>query len=397
MKPPSARILSLSSSKTVAIDAKVKDLISQGQDVVNLGAGEPEESTPEFIREAAIASINKGLTKYTPASGIQELKEAICKKFSDHNKLSFTPDQIVVSSGAKHSIFHTLLALVNPGDEVIIPSPYWVTYPELVMLLGAVPVMVPTEFDDGFKLNPKILNRAITSRTKLIILNSPCNPTGAVYSTEEIKTLADIIVQRDLYCLSDEIYEHILYDGQRHVSIASVHEDMGSRTVVINGVSKTFAMTGWRIGYSAAPRVLAGIIGSIQGHGSLHPANPSQYAAIAALDSDYLFVRDMTVSLSKKRQMVISRLEEMGNVKFLVPSGAFYFFLDISPFLRGKKRPEITTSEDLCIFLLDKHLLAAVPGTAFGRENFIRISFTAPLERIALGMDRLGEGLGELI
>ena len=398
MKPPADRVSELAPSRTVDIDVKVKGLLALGKDVVNLGAGEPIEATPEFIRAAAVAAIDKGLTKYTSPTGIPELKKAICKKFKEQNQLVYEPEQIVISSGAKHCIFNALLALLDPGDEAIIPAPYWVTYPELVKLLNATPVIVHTDKASGFKLKPEDLAGAITPRTKLAILNSPCNPTGAVYTDKELKALAGVMVERDLYCLSDEIYEHILFDGAKHVSVASFNDEMYSRTIVINGISKTFAMTGWRIGYSACSESLAKTIGALQSQSTLHPANPSQYAAAAALNSDYRFVEKMVASLKDKRQTVKAALDKMESVQYVDPSGAFYFFLDISPFLSGRSKSRgIGTSEELCNYLLNEFFLATVPGTAFGLENYLRLSFTVPITTLAEGLHRLHQGLKQLL
>jgi aspartate aminotransferase len=392
MKPFADRIRSLSPSKTVAIDSKAKQLIAAGQDVLNLSAGEPSEKTPDAICQAAAISFQKGLTKYTPPSGIPELRSAICSKFEKENRLSYKPEQIVVSSGAKHSIFNALMALVNPGDEVIIPAPYWVTYPELVKLMGGKPVIITADLDRGFKITPDSLLRAVTPKTKLVIINSPCNPTGVVYSAGELEALSQVIIENDLYCLSDEIYEHVLFDEASHTSPASLNESMYSRTVVVNGVSKTYAMTGWRIGYSACNPSLANTISDLQSQATLHPANPSQYAALAALTSDNSFIKGMLENLERKRQIVLQDLKNMQGVKYWKPQGAFYFFLDISSFLSSNSR-QINTSEKLCSWLVDEHHVALVPGTAFGMEEYIRLSFTAPEEDLKRGMQRLSQAL----
>jgi aspartate aminotransferase len=379
------------------MNVKAGNLISMGKDIINLCVGEPEEPTPSFICAAAKASMDNGFTKYTHPTGIPELKQAVCRKLLQENRLDYEPGQIVVSSGAKHCVFNTLLALVNPGDEVVIPAPCWVTYPELVKMLGGVPVMVPTETVSGYKIKPADLSRAVNAKTKVVILNSPSNPTGAVYTEEELKPLADIMVANDLYCLSDEIYEHIIYDGIQHVSIASLSSEMYNRTIVVNGVSKSFAMTGWRIGYSACSTSLAKIIGTVQGQGTLHPANPSQYGAIAALDSGRAFTQKMVTGLLRKKQAVENRLSGMDGVRFIPPHGAFYFFLDLTEILSNPNNSAgIFTSEAFCNWLLEEHLLATVPGIAFGIEGHLRISFTSPLEVLEQGLLRLKKGLKSL-
>ncbi|MBF0432890.1 MAG: pyridoxal phosphate-dependent aminotransferase [Fibrobacteria bacterium] len=392
MKPFANRVNKLSVSQTVAIDTKAKALLAAGKDIISLGAGEPSESTPDFICDAAYRATKEGKTKYAAAAGIPELKEEICKKFKKDNVLRYHLDNITISSGAKHCIFNSLLALINPGDEVIIPSPYWVTYPELVTFLGGVPIIIPGDVNTQFKISAKQLASVITPRTKLFILNSPCNPTGTVYSHDELSELSDVIVKNDIYCLSDEIYEKILYDNHKHHCIASLNDDIKKRSIVVNGVSKSYAMTGWRIGYTACEISLAKVIGKIQSQSTLHPATPSQYAALAALKSGNDFIGTMTEGLKRNRQTVIQYLEEIPSISFTEPAGAFYFFIDVSKFLKANNTG-ISNSTDLCTYLLDDFLLATVPGSAFGHEGFIRISFTAPPAKLAEGLQRLKQAL----
>lgn len=397
MKPLAERTGRISTSQTVAIDAKYKALKAQGKDVLSLGAGEPDLDTPAHAKQAAIDSITQGLTKYSMVTGIPALKEAVSRKFARENGLAYPPSDIIISSGAKHAVFNALLALIQEGDEVLIPSPCWVTYPELVRFLGGTPVMLAAPMEAGFKAPATQLEKAITPRTKLVVLNSPGNPTGAVYSGSELEAIAAVIVRHDLYCLADEIYEHIVYDGARHVSIASLGEGIFARTITINGMSKAFAMTGWRIGYTGAPAPLAAAIGAIQSHGTHHPANASQYAAAAALADDKGFPALLRGHLAACRALTLERLAAIPGLKVLPPQGAFYAFFNVEAYL-GKSHAgkTIKTSLELCEYLLDAQLLATVPGSAFGAEGFIRISFANDLETLGRALDRLAAGLANL-
>lgn len=398
MKALAARTGKISTSQTVAIDAKYKRLKSEGKDVYSLGAGEPDLDTPEHAKHAAIESIQRGLTKYSAVTGLPALKEAISKKFTRDNNLDYPAANIIVSSGAKHCVFNTLLALVEEGDEVLIPTPCWTTYPELVRFLGGTPILLPTRISNGFKLEAPQLKSAITSRSKLLILNSPGNPTGGVYSKAELQAIADLVVDNDLYVLSDEIYEYIVYGQERHISIASLGPEIFKRTVTINGMSKAFAMTGWRIGYVGAPPALAAAIGAIQSHGTHHPANASQYAALACLESDQGFVKTMRNHLTECRTLTLQRLENIPGLKILKPAGAFYVFFGVETYF-GKtfKGQRLETSMQICEYLLNEHLLATVPGTAFGTEGFIRISFANSLVDLEKALDRLEKGFRLLI
>lgn len=397
MRPLAARTARISTSQTVAIDAKYKRLKAEGKDVLSLGAGEPDLDTPEVGKLAAIQSIQNGLTKYSAVTGLPELKAAIREKFKRDNHLDYAVENIIVSSGAKHAVFNALLALVEEGDEVLIPSPCWTTYPELVRLLGGTPIAIPTLYANGFKVTSDELNKAVTAKSKLMILNSPGNPTGAVYSKSELEKLQAVIVSHDLYCLSDEIYEYICYENADHVSIASFGPDIFDRTITINGMSKAYAMTGWRVGYTGAPEHLAKAIAAIQSHGTHHPANVSQYAAIACLAQGFNSTTIMRNHLNDCRIYTLKRLSEIPGLEILEPQGAFYVFLGVEAYLgksfRGKP---IKTSFELCEYFLDEYLLATVPGTAFGVEGFIRISFANSIVNLGLAFDRLARGLASL-
>ena len=397
MKVLASRALNLAPSMTVAIDTKAKEMIAQGFDVVALGAGEPDFETPENIKEAAIRSIQEGKTRYTSPAGILAVKEAVVRKFSRENGLSYAPSQIVISSGAKHCVFNALLALVEPGDEVIITAPYWVTYPELVRFLGGVPVIINADLDADFRITPAQLEAAITPRTKLLILNSPCNPSGAVYPRETLQQLAKIVVEHDLYCITDEIYEHIIYSGH-HVSIASLGQEIYNRSILINGVSKSYAMTGWRIGYLAAPQNIASAIAKIQGQSTHHPANVSQWAALEALDRGELFYTQMRKAFTERRNYFSQALQEIPGLEMNTPNGAFYAFPKAESFY-GKKTPQgvvIKNSMDLCAWLLDSERLAIVPGAAFGMDGYIRLSYATSMDTLREAIKRLRAGLAAL-
>ncbi len=398
MKPLARRAGRISTSQTVAIDAKYKRLKAEGKDVLSLGAGEPDLDTPEHAKLAAIESIRAGRTKYSQVTGLPELKDAVSRKFARDNGLSYPPADIIISGGAKHCVFNTLLALVEEGDEVLIPTPCWVTYPELVRFLGGAPILLPTDMASGFKLNAQDLRKAMTPKSKLLILNSPGNPTGAVYDEAELRALADVVVEHDLYCLSDEIYEYIVYGGARHVSIAALGAEIFARTITINGMSKAYAMTGWRIGYTGAPPALAAAIGAIQSHGTHHPANASQYAAIAALAADKSFPDLMRSHLSDCRELALRRLAAIPGLLVFPPAGAFYAFFNLHAYLGASYRGKtMATSMDICEYLLDEHLLATVPGSSFGLEGFMRISFANGLEALDAALDRLEKGFRALL
>lgn len=387
----SVKSKAVSASPTMAIDAKYKAMLAEGVDVVGFGTGEPDFDTPDNIKKAAIDAIEKGYTKYTPASGLLALKKAVCKKFKNENGLDYEPSQIVISNGAKHSLVNAFQAILNPGDEVIIPGPYWVSYPEIVKLADGVPVELIATEEEGFKVTVDKLKSVLTDRTKAIIINSPCNPTGVVYSAEELKAIADFAVENDLFVISDEIYEHLIYteDGV-NVSIASFNDEIKKRTIVINGVSKSYAMTGWRIGYAAAEPEIAKIMGNVQSHAASNPSSISQYAAIEALNGPQESVESMRLAFKKRREYMVSRINSIEGVSCLMPEGAFYVMMNISK-LKGKtiKGKLIKTSDDFCDILLDEAKVALVPGSGFGADDFVRWSYAASMEKIQKGLDRL--------
>ncbi len=397
MKLLAQRALRIEPSQTVAIDAKYKQLAAAGADIISFGAGEPDFETPEHAKKAAIDSIQAGFTRYTQVTGIPALKTAICKKLLQDNALTYAPEQITVCSGSKHALFNALLALVEEGDEVLIPAPYWVTYPELVRLAGGTPIILPTTLENEFKITAAQLNAAITPHSKLLILNSPNNPSGAVYSKSELFALAEVLIAKDLYCLSDEIYEYIVYDEHKHYSIAAVHPEMLARSVIVNGLSKAYAMTGWRIGYVAAPKPIAKAIAAIQSHGTHHPANVSQYAALACITGDQNGVQDMVKQFAQRREFVLQNLAQIPELKVFAPQGAFYAFFNIKAYL-GKSHEGIlvNNSLDLCNYLLDKYLVVLVPGSGFGLEGYLRMSYASSLSNLKNGLERLAKALRAL-
>lgn len=399
MKPLSSSVLAMAPSMTVAIDTRAKELQAAGLDIVALGAGEPDFDTPEHIKEAAIASLREGKTKYTSPTGIPELKRAVSDKLLRENGLKIPPEQVVITSGVKHAVSNVLQTLINPGDEVIIPAPYWVTYPELVKLFGGTPVFVNTSVESGYKITPQALEAAITPRTKAFLLCNPSNPTGMVYDKADLEAFAKIMVKHDVYVISDEIYEHILYDGRKPVSIATLGDDIAALTLIVNGVSKAYAMTGWRIGFFAGPAHIANAIGALQSQATHHPANVSQYAAVEALNGGLEFVHEMVVEFDRRRQFVVESLRAISGVKAPMPEGAFYALPEVSSFY-GKKTPKgevIKGSLDLCAYLLSDELLAVVPGAAFGDDRCIRLSYATSMDNLRKAMDRLRHGLTALV
>ncbi|MDR2580682.1 MAG: pyridoxal phosphate-dependent aminotransferase [Fibromonadaceae bacterium] len=392
MKPLAKRMSKIQPSTTVEIDTLAKNLSREGRSIWNLGVGEPNFDTPLHIREAAIRSLNKGLTRYTAPSGMLHFKEAVCEKFSRENKLTYLPEQIVATSGAKHAIFNAISTIVDKGDEVLLPSPYWVTYPDLIRYCGGTPVFLKRAVKDNFKLKAEQIAKAITKKTKAIIFNSPCNPTGVVYSKEELKAFAKVIVENDLYCISDEIYEHLIYTKEPFISIANM-PGMQERTVVINGFSKAYCMTGWRIGYLAAPLGLANEITKMQGQSTHHPSNISQYGAIAALNGSFDSVLIMRQEFAERMYRMCEVFESIPEILFSKPDGAFYIFADVSAYY-GKKTAagkQISNSVDFCRALLDEQSVVVMPGLAFGLDSCIRFSFTASLPTISVAMPKFKE------
>ena len=376
-------IAELSPSLTLSITSQAKALKKQGVDVLNFGAGEPDFNTPTHITAAAIKALTDGQTRYTESAGLLELREALAAKLSVDNGLSYEPSQISVNCGAKHSCYNAILATCNPGDEVIIPAPYWTSYPEMVKLVGAIPVIVETKAENGWKITPSEFEEAMSPMTKMIIINSPGNPTGSVYTKEELEALADIAVGEDIVILSDEIYEKLVYADQTHVSVASLSKEVNDLTITINGFSKAYAMTGWRLGYTAAPKAIAEAIDTIQSHTTSNATTFAQYGAIAALNGDQQIVSDMRDEFNVRREFMLDRLKNIKNVKVVEPLGAFYFLVNIEPI--GIK--SINFAEKL----LSKQRVAAVPGIAFGAEFTIRFSYATSLDIINSGMDRFEE------
>jgi aspartate aminotransferase len=370
-------------SLTLAITSQAKALKKQGVDVLSFGAGEPDHNTPAHIVNAAIKALHDGHTRYTESAGLLELREALAAKLLIDNNLNYEPSQISVNCGAKHSCYNAILATVNPGDEVIIPAPYWVSYPEMVRLVGAVPVIVETKAENGWKMTAEEFEEAMSPLTKMVILNSPNNPTGAVYTKEELEKIADIALGEDILILSDEIYEKLVYGEQKHISIASLSKEVADLTITINGFSKAYAMTGWRLGYTAAPKAIANAIDIVQSHTTSNPTTFAQYGAIAALQGDQQVVADMREEFDVRRQFMMGRLQGIRNVKIVEPLGAFYFLVNIEPI--GIK------SENFCEKLLSKQRVAAVPGIAFGADYTVRFSYATGLDVINAGMDRFEE------
>lgn len=387
---------SISPSPTLALDAKTKKLKSEGVDIISFGVGEPDFDTPSHIKEAAICAIQSGFTKYTPSAGIPELREAICRKLKEDNGLEYKAGEVLVSSGAKHSIFNAVLAMCDRGDEVLLPAPYWVSYPEMVKLAGGTPVFVPAGIESDFKVKPHVLEAAITPRTTLIILNSPSNPSGAVYLEEELRALAEVCLKHNVAIISDEIYEKLIYEG-KHVSTASLSPEIKGITVTVNGVSKAYAMTGWRIGYAAGPSDVIAAMGNIQSHSTSNAASISQKAALAGLTGSQEPLDMMRAEFKKRRDFMVKRLNEMPGVKCLTPPGAFYVYPDVSS-LMGKKvcgRP-VTCDAELAEVLLLEAKIAVVPGGAFGTEGNLRLSYATSMELIAEGMNRMEKALNSV-
>ncbi|NLL92921.1 MAG: pyridoxal phosphate-dependent aminotransferase [Clostridiales bacterium] len=384
-------------SSTLAITAKATELKSQGIDVVGFGAGEPDFRTPENICNAAIDAINDGFTKYTAASGIKELKQAICDKFKEFNKLNYEPDQIVISNGGKHSLTNVFTVLCNPGDEVIIPAPYWLSYPEIVKLAGGEPVIVYGGKEQGYKVSVEQLKAAITDKTKALILNTPNNPTGMIYTEEELREIADFAVENDIYVVSDEMYENLVYNGQKHVSIASFNEEIYKRTITVSGLAKSYAMTGWRIGYTGSSKEIAKLMGSVQSHQTSNPNSIAQKAAVEALTGDQSTVKMMIEEFDKRRQYMYDRICKMKYVSTLEPNGAFYVFIDVHDVLeKSYKGNKIGDTSEMARILIEEFNVAVVPCADFGFPEHIRLSYAIKIETIDKGLSRIEKFLEEL-
>lgn len=391
------RVKKIKPSPTLAMDAKAKALKAQGLDIVNFGVGEPDFDTPEHVKEAAIKAIRDGFTKYTPVGGIDELKEAIVQKFKKDNNLEYTKEDILVSCGAKHSLYNIAQALYGPGDEVIIPSPYWVSYPDQVLLNDATPVFLKTYEEDSFMLRPDVLESKITKKTKAIILNSPSNPTGLTYDKKTLQAIAEIALKHNVYIISDEIYEKLVYDGTEFISIASLDKDIKDKTIVVNGLSKSHAMTGWRIGYAAGPKDIIKAMTNIQSQSTSNPTSIAQKAAVAALTGPQDFISVMHAEFDKRRKFLVEGLNSIEGVRCLKPTGAFYAFPNISK-LYGKKTGarQINSSLDMAMYLLEDANVALVHGEAFGDDNYIRISYATSMENINKGLERIREAVGKI-
>ncbi|OGS24317.1 MAG: aspartate aminotransferase [Elusimicrobia bacterium RIFOXYB2_FULL_48_7] len=393
-----ARRMSLiSPSPTLAITAKANKMKAEGINVIGFGAGEPDFDTPANIKEAAKKAIDSGFTKYTPTSGTKELKEAVCRKFKTDNNLDYSPAEILVSCGAKHSIFNIIFALCDDGDEVIIPSPYWVSYPEMVRVAGGKPVFINTTQENNYKITPAQLEKAITPKTKILILNSPSNPTGMVYNEQELAAIAEILVRKNIYCISDEIYEKLVYDGQKHISIASFSENIKRLTIVVNGVSKSHAMTGWRIGYAAGPKEIIQAMSNLQDHSTSNPSSISQAASVEALTGPSDSFKVMFDAFLKRRNTMVDRLNAIKGFKCLKPQGAFYVFPDVSEILKKNFNGKpICSSLALAEILLEQAKVAVIPGGVFGEDKAIRLSYATSDGNIAEGLDRIGKFISSL-
>ena len=388
------RAFAISPSPTLAIDGKAKKMQQEGINVISFGVGEPDFDTPENVKEAGIQAIKDGFTKYTAVAGIEELKKVIIDKLAKDNGLEFQSNQIVVSAGAKHSLYNAILVLCDEGEEVILPAPYWVSYIEQIKMAGGIPKVVETKEENNFKLTPEQLEAAITDKTSLLLLNSPSNPTGAVYTADELKALAKIIKKHNLTVISDEIYEKLLYDGLTHVSIAAVDPEIKDQVVIINGLSKAYSMTGWRIGYAAAPANVAKAMADLQSHSTSNPTSIAQKAGVEALAGTQEPVEQMRLEFVKRRDYMYERLNSIAGITCTKPGGAFYLFPNVSNYY-GKKfnGQTIANSTDFAEILLTEGKIAVVPGVAFGSENNIRLSYAASMKTIEEGLNRMEQVL----
>jgi aspartate aminotransferase len=393
----SKRMSQIQPSPTLTINTKAKALRAAGVDVISFGVGEPDFDTPEHICLAAADAIKGGFTRYTAVGGIDELKDAIISEFQGGYGLSYGREEIVVSCGGKHSLYNLAQVLFDPGDEILIPAPYWVSYPDIVRLADAVPVIVPTYEEDQFKLRPEVLGEAITAKSRGLILNSPSNPTGSTYTKEELERLAPIVLQHGLSVISDDIYYRILFQGQPWINLAMISEELRKQTLIVNGVSKTYCMTGWRIGYLAGPAEVVGAVTKIQSQSTSNPNSIAQKAAVAALTGPQHCVDEMVASFEKRRDHMTSRLESLPGVRVIRPTGTFYVFANFSSYYgRACDDRVIGSSLDLSGYLMDKVHLAVVPGVAFGEDSCLRLSFAVSMEQIDQGMARLTEALAAL-
>ncbi len=384
-------------SLTLAVSAKANELKAQGHEVIGFGAGEPDFATPEHIAKAGKEAIDKGYTNYTPASGTKELKKAVQKKFKKDNGLNYDLNQIIISNGAKHCLFNTFQAILNEGDEVIIPLPYWVSFPEMVKLGGGVPTFVEAKEKNNFKMDIEDLKKAVNKDTKVLILNSPNNPTGCVYTREELEKIASLAVEKEFMIVSDEIYEEITYEDKEHVSIAALGENIKNQTIVINGMSKAYAMTGWRIGFAAGPHKIIKIMSDMQSHATSNPNSIAQYASRAGLEGPKEPIYDMVAAFRKRRDYMVEKINEMPEISCTKPYGAFYAMVNIENLFGSRyKNQEIQGSMSFADLLLEAQKVAVVPGKAFGRDEFVRLSYATSLEEIKEGLQRLEEFIQKL-
>lgn len=377
------RVSDIGESVTLAITSKAKKLKSEGVDVLSFAAGEPDFDTPQHIKDAAVRAINEGFTKYTPSSGMQELREAIAKKFKSDNALDYAPSQVVVSNGAKQSLNNIFQVLCEKGDEVLIPAPYWLSYPAMVKMAEATPVFIGTSKANNFTLTEKDLTAKITSKTKCLIVNSPSNPTGCIYEKGSLEMIACLAVKHKFFVVSDEIYEKLIYDGKKHVSIGSLGKDISDLTITVNGVSKSYSMTGWRIGYAAGPKPVMDAIANLQSHATSNPCSISQRATLEAVTKDQAFIDSMRAEYQKRRDYMVTRISGFGKISCIKPQGAFYLFCDISKL--GMRSLDVATK------LLDEAGVAVIPGEPFGADDFIRLSFATSMDAIKKGLDRIEE------
>ena len=384
--------LRIAPSVTLEITAKAKAMKDSGIDVISFGAGEPDFNTPEHIQNEGIRSIKEGLTRYTPASGILDLKKAVCEKLKNENGLDYKPSNIVISSGAKHSIHNALMAILNPGDEVIIAVPYWVSYPELVGIADGVPVFIETKEENNFKFSVDDLNKVLTNKTKAIILNSPSNPTGAIYTEEELRAIADWAVENNVFIISDEIYEKLVYDGEKHICISSFNQEIKDLTILINGVSKAYAMTGWRIGYAAAHEDVVKVMSNLQSHATSNPCSISQYASVEAIRGNQDSVEEMKKHFVERRNYMVETINSIEGLSCNKPQGAFYVMVNFTKLLgKNINGKVINSSLDFANLLLDDGNVAVVPGVAFGDDKYVRLSYATSMENIKNGLQRIKE------
>jgi len=393
----SQRAKKLQPSATLAITAKEKALKAQGVDVIGFGAGEPDFDSPENVKEEAIRAIRAGFTKYTAVGGIDELKEAIINRMKLDYGLEYQKPEIIVSNGAKHTLYNLTQAMFEEGDEVIVPAPYWVSYPEQITLAGADPVILNTREEEGFKIDPAELKKLITPKTRALVLNYPSNPTGATYNEVELRRIVDVAMEAGLTIISDEIYDKIIFDGIKHTPVATLGEDVKKATILVNGVSKTYAMTGWRIGYAAGDKDVINAMGKLQGQSTSNPTSISQWAALEAYRGPHDVIEDRTREFEKRKNYIVERLNAIPGMKCFSPQGAFYAFPNVSGFY-GKRYngKDVNSSMTFTEFLLDEAKVAVVPGDSFGSDDHVRISFATSMENIVKGMDRIEEAVGKL-